>query len=278
MADEMNLEFEEVKFQDIGQDEFPVEEDDPLDALPPAKKSMVLFFVIDVSSSMKGEKIKTLNEAMRDVLPELIGVGGTETNIQVAVLAFSSGFEWITAEPMILEEYQNWRDLDADGVTDLGAALTELNSKMSRKSFLQSPSLSFAPVIFLMTDGCPTDNYKAGLELLRKNNWFKNGIKIALALGKSVDMEVLEEFTGDKECVLTANNVSQLRNLVRAISVTSSQIGSTSSPVSGGSSELTAEDVNGRKQDMMKDALLDIKQDIMLDDAAEGVDSYDAGW
>ena len=29
MADEMNLEFEEVKFQDIGQDEFPVEEDDP---------------------------------------------------------------------------------------------------------------------------------------------------------------------------------------------------------------------------------------------------------
>lgn len=277
MADEMNLDFDEVKFEDFSE-EVQAEDDDPLDALPPAKKSMVLFFVIDVSTSMRGEKIKTLNAAMRDVLPELIGVGGTETNIQVAVLTFSSGFEWVTAEPMILEEYQNWRDLEADGVTDLGAALTELNSKMSRKSFLQSPSLSFAPVVFLVTDGCPTDNYKAGLALLRNNNWFKCGIKIALALGNGVDMDVLEEFTGDREFVVKASNISQLRSLVQAISVTSSQIGSTSSPVSGGSSELTVEDVDGRKQDIMRDALQDIKKDIMLDDAADGVDSYDAGW
>lgn len=153
-----------------------------------------------------------------------------------------------------------------------------MNNKMSRKSFLQSPSLSFAPVIFLVTDGCPTDNYKAGLELLRRNNWFKYGIKIALALGNGVDMEVLEEFTGDKEFVVKANNIKQMRGLVQAISVTSSQIGSTSAPICGGSSELTEEDVKDRKLDAMRDALQEIKKDIMLEDAADGVDSYDAGW
>lgn len=122
MGDEMNLDFEDVEFGDFCE-EVEAENDDPLDAMSPAKKSMVLFFIMDVSTSMRGEKIKTLNSAMRDVLPELIGVGGTETNIRVAVLTFSSGFEWITSEPMVLEEYQNWKDLDADGVTDLGAPL-----------------------------------------------------------------------------------------------------------------------------------------------------------
>lgn len=277
MGDEMDLNFEEVSFSDFNE-EAEAEMDDPLEAMPPAKKSMVLFFLMDVSTSMRGEKIKTLNAAMRDVLPELIGVGGMETDIRIAVLSFSSGFEWVTPEPLILEEYQNWRDLDADGVTDLGAAFMELNAKMSRKAFLQSPSLSFAPVIFMVTDGCPTDNYKAGLAMLQKNNWFKHGIKIALALGNGVDMEVLEEFTGDKEFVVKADNIRQMRGLVQAISVTSSQIGSTSTPVTAGSGELDEADVTGRKQDAMRDALKEIKKDIMPEDAADGVDDYDSGW
>lgn len=277
MPDDMNLDFADIDFDEFSE-EVEVENDDPLETLSPAKKSMVLFFVMDVSTSMRGEKIKTLNNAMRDVLPELIGVGGTDTNIRVAVLTFSSGCEWMTSEPMLLEEYQNWKDLDADGVTDLGAALIELNNKMSRKSFLQSPSLSYAPVVFLVTDGCPTDNYKAGLEVIRKNNWFKHGIKIALALGNGVDMDVLEEFTGDSEFVVKAENIRQMRGLVQAISVTSSQIGSTSMPVGESADELTEKDVEGSKQEEMRKAIREIKEDIMMDDAFDGVDSYDSGW
>lgn len=152
LADIVDVEFEDFY------EESEIEDDDPLDVLPPAKKSMVLFFLIDVSSSMKGKRIQTMNQVMKDVLPELIGVGECNTDVRVAVMAFSSGVEWVTPEPIILEEYQRWKELEADGVTDLGAAFLELNQKMSRKVFLQSPSLSYAPVIFLITDGCPTDN------------------------------------------------------------------------------------------------------------------------
>lgn len=266
----------DIEFDDF-YEETDIEEDDPLDVLPPAKKSMVLFFLIDVSSSMKGERINTMNQVMKDVLPELIGVGESNTEVRVAVMAFGSGFEWITPEPMILEEYQRWRDLEADGVTDLGAALLELNGKMSRKSFLQSPSLSYAPVVFLITDGCPTDNYKAGLSVLRQNNWFKYGIKIALALGNGVDMDVLEEFTGDREFVVQARNLEEMKLLVRAISVTSSKIGSSSTPVSGGSEELTEADVSGSKQEAMKKAMKDMKDDIMGGTDMSG-DDFDKGW
>jgi len=82
----------------------------------------------------------------------------------------------ITSEPMIVEDNNSWKDLSANGITDLGMAFEELTSMLSRKKFLKSPSLSYAPVIFLMTDGYPTDNYKKGIEgknLKKINNWYK---------------------------------------------------------------------------------------------------------
>ncbi len=269
----------ELEFSDISEEAYyeEVEEDDPLNAMVPAKKSMVLFFVIDVSTSMRGEKINAMNQAMREVLPELIGVGGSNTEIKIAVLAFSSGFEWCTPEPVILEEYQSWPLLQAEGVTDLGAALLELNEKMSRGAFLQSPTLSYAPVIFLVTDGYPADNYKKGIETIWQNKWFKHGIKIALAIGSGVDKGVLEEFTGDSEFVVEACNVKSLLSLVKAISVTSSQIGSSSMPIVEFDKEIEEEDVEYLKQEQMKKAISEMKTDIML--VSDGSDIvFDAGW
>ena len=54
-------------------------EDDFLDAMEPAKKSMTIFFLIDVSGSMKGTKIGSLNGTMEELLPSLIGVGEAST-------------------------------------------------------------------------------------------------------------------------------------------------------------------------------------------------------
>ena len=164
-----------------------IEAIDPLETMPPAKKSMVIFFLVDTSKSMEGSKLESLNRVMGDILPELIGVGEAGTDVKVAVMSFSSGCEWITPEPVLIEEYQRWENLRADGVTDLGDACEELCQKLSRNSFLRAPSLSYAPVIFLMTDGYPTDNYKKGFEMLKKNRWFQYGLKIALAIGSNVD-------------------------------------------------------------------------------------------
>ena len=150
-------------------EEQSIEAIDPLETMPPAKKSMVIFFLVDTSKSMEGSKLESLNRVMGDILPELIGVGEAGTDVKVAVMSFSSGCEWITPEPVLIEEYQRWENLSADGVTDLGDACEELCQKLSRNSFLRAPSLSYAPVIFLMTDGYPTDNYKKGFEMLKKN-------------------------------------------------------------------------------------------------------------
>ncbi|MBR5047474.1 MAG: hypothetical protein IKX76_04485, partial [Eubacterium sp.] len=220
---------------------------------------------------------------MGDVLPELIGVGEAGTDVKIAVLSFSSGCEWITPEPVLIEEYQTWQNLTADGVTDLGEACQELCGKLSRKSFLSSPSLSYAPVIFLITDGYPTDNYRKGFDMLKENRWFKYGLKIALAIGSNVDMEVLEEFTEDEELVLQAYGADMLKKLVREIAVTSSKIGSASMTLTEAEGvERSPEDVAGTKKEAMIEAVQEMKQDILgvedLTDLADMDIEFDEGW
>ena len=256
---------------------------DPLETMPPAKKSMVIFFLVDTSTSMEGSKLDSLNKVMGDVLPELIGVGEAGTDVKVAVLSFSSGCEWITPEPVLIEEYQRWENLSADGVTDLGEACEELCSRLSRKSFLSSPSLSYAPVIFLITDGYPTDNYRKGFRMLKENRWFKYGLKIALAIGSNVDLDVLKEFTEDEELVLQAYGADMLKKLVREIAVTSSKIGSASMPLTeAGGRERTPEDVAGTKKEAMVEAVQEMKQDILgVEDLTDLTDmdiEFDEGW
>ena len=104
-------------------------EEDFLDTMEPAKKSMTIFFMIDVSGSMKGTKIGSLNSTMEELLPSLIGVGEASTDVKIAIMKFSTDVEWVTPEPVKIEEYQYWNRLEADGLTFMGDAFLELDRK-----------------------------------------------------------------------------------------------------------------------------------------------------
>ena len=54
-------------------------------AIEPTKKELVIFFIIDKSGSMSGTKIGAVNTAIREVLPVLRGIGGSDANITIAV-------------------------------------------------------------------------------------------------------------------------------------------------------------------------------------------------
>ena len=93
---------------------------------------------------------------------------------------------------------------------------------------MSSPSGCFAPAIILLSDGGPTDNFEAGLKALKGNSWYKNAIRIAIAIGDDADKEVLTQFTGSLEAVITVHNIDALKKMIRIIAITSSQIGSKS--------------------------------------------------
>lgn len=194
------------------------------------RRTMVLFFVVDTSGSMSGAKIGTVNSAIEEVVPDLkeISEENADSQIKIATLAFSTGARWVESAPVAAENFR-WNYLDAGGVTDLGEACNQLNEKLSRSAFMSNATGSFAPAIFLMSDGEPTDNYRHGLDKLKQNNWFKKAIKVAIAIGDDANTTVLADFTGNSEAVITVHTPEALKKWIKFVSVTSSEIGSKSS-------------------------------------------------
>lgn len=249
-------------------------DDDPLSATGVSRKSLVIFFLIDTSGSMKGKKMGELNTVMEELIPEIRRVGEADTEVKVAVLTFSTEVRWMYSTPIPIEDFE-WARLRASGVTSMGAAFKELNQRMSRNSFLNSPSLSFAPVIFLMTDGYPSDDYKEGLKELQNNSWYKFGLKAALGIGQEANDNILAEFTGSKDTVVHAYSGGQLAQMIKIIAVTSSQIGSKSMTLSDDTShELGEEDVFAAKQKLLGQQI----QELVTSQTDENDVPFDTGW
>lgn len=222
-----------------------------------SKRTMVLFFLIDKSNSMEGSKIGAVNVAMSEVIPEIqqIAEDSADANLKIAVLTFSTGASWMYASTIDAKDFK-WVDLNVDAWTDMGSAFSLLNEKLSRKEgFMTDSAGSYAPAIFLLSDGQPTDEYEKPLEELKNNNWFKASMKAAIAIGDDADKSMLAEFTGNSESVLTVHTPEALRKLIRFVSVTASKIGSTSSltPVDGQSHT---------KQDDFKDQVVDFNESL----------------
>ncbi|MBS4026100.1 MAG: VWA domain-containing protein [Clostridia bacterium] len=202
-----------------------------------SKRTMVLFFIIDKSYSMSGSKIGAVNVAVREVIPEIqkIAEDSADANIKIAVLTFSSGAQWMYQSAIDAKDFQ-WNGINVDGTTDIGQAFKLLNEKLARNGgFMTDAAGSYAPAIFLMSDGQPTDEYKKALADLKNNNWFKASLKAAVAIGDDADKDMLAEFTGNLESVLIVHTPEALKKLIRFVSVTASKIGSKSSnaPIDG---------------------------------------------
>lgn len=208
------------------------------DAVSVPRRTMTLFFLIDTSGSMAGTKMGAVNDAIVNILPMLedISSSNPDAEIKVAALEFSNGTKWLYNEPKSVEDFK-WIDAQAGGLTSLGEACLELNGKLSRSGYMKSASGSYAPAIILLSDGGPTDNFDGGIQTLQGNNWFKNAIRIAIAIGDDADLNVLSRFTGNSEAVIKVSNINALKQIIRVVAVTSSQIGSKSSSAGSASKQ-----------------------------------------
>ena len=87
------------------------------------------------------------------------------------------------------------------------------------------------PVLVLISDGQPTDDFEGGLKTLIDQPWGKKAVRIAIAIGEDVDHEVLQKFIGHPEMKpLQANNPEALVNHIKWVST--AVLKSASSPAS----------------------------------------------
>jgi uncharacterized protein YegL len=232
------------------------------DQVAVARKTMVLFFMVDCSGSMDGSKIGAVNNAIEEVIPEIrkISDENADAEIKVAALEFCSGSRWITKDGPVSAEQFVWKTLDAAGQTDMGDACKSLAKKLSTKEdgFMQAATGSYAPAIFLMSDGQPNDDdngFEKGLAILKQNNWFKAAVKVAVAIGDDADEGPLVAFTGNKESVVRVHDSATLKRLIKFVSVTSSQVASQSSHAKDGVA------VGEAKQTAINDAIAGFVQE-----------------
>lgn len=204
-----------------------------------ARKELHVFYVLDTSGSMYGASISALNHAVEETTEALktLAQSNGDADLKIAVLEFNSGCKWITSNgPESVEDFE-WEYLEAGGMTDIGAALRELDSKLSRHAFLKSVVGALMPVIVFMTDGFATDNYETALEEIRQNKWFSHGTKIGFAIGDDADVQMLSSVVGNSEAVIKTTDLDLFKRLMRFVSVRASMIASqshTTQNVTGG--------------------------------------------
>jgi len=195
-----------------------------------ASRPLHFIWVADCSGSMSVDgKIQALNNAIREAIPHMQQVAGENPNAQVLVraLAFSNGARWHISQPTNVADFR-WQDLKAEGVTDLGKALTLLADVLNPDAM---PGRALPPVLVLISDGQPTDNFDAGLKALMDSPWGRKAVRIAIAIGEDADHDILQRFIGHPEFKpLQANNAE---TLVRYIKWASTEVlKSASSPAS----------------------------------------------
>ena len=192
-----------------------------------ATRPIHFFWVVDCSGSMYGEKIGIVNNTIQECIPEMRNSADNNPNAQLLIraLQFSSGASWITTSPVPVENY-SWEDMEANGLTELGKAFDLLAAQLSIPPM---PARALPPVIVLLSDGQPTDDYKKSLDKLKGKPWFRKAVKIAISIGQDADDDALIEFTGNKELVLQANNATALAKMIKWASTTASMVSAPSS-------------------------------------------------
>ena len=155
-------------------------------------------FIADCSSSMAGDKISSLNTAIREAIPHMQTVAGENPNAEVLVRAvkFSDGAQWHISQPTKIDQFQ-WVDLHTSGSTSMGQALKLVADQLKIPPMTDR---ALPPVLVLITDGQPTDDFKSGLQAL-------------------MNEQVLQDFIGNPEIrPLQANNSETLVHYIKWVS------------------------------------------------------------
>ena len=192
---------------------------DDLESFGIPRKKLPLFFLIDTSGSMDGSKIATVNQAMAETINEVRNIGGSDADVQISVITFDDECKWMYDSPVAVESFK-WNNLTADGMTCLGEALNQLETKLHRDK-MGDIHASFAPVLILLSDGFPNDDYISGFKNIEGNKWYMQSLRIALGIGKDFDRGVLERFTGSPELVAEANGKRALHTMIKKIALSS---------------------------------------------------------
>lgn len=156
-----------------------------------AAKPLPVVLLLDTSGSMAGEKIDTLNTAVGKMLNTFAKNEVRETEFLVSVVTF--GGNATLAVPPSRASKVRLGSFRAEGGTPLGAALRMVKEMIEDKD--QTPSRAYRPLVVLVSDGVPTDEWQGPLTDFVETGRSTKCDRMAMGIGA-------EAFTGGAKTML----------------------------------------------------------------------------
>lgn len=177
-------------------------------------RRLPVFLVLDTSGSMTGEPIEQVKNGVQMLVSALRQDPYALETAYLSVITFSS----TATEAVPLTELAAFQvpALTASGATALGEALA-LVANVASAGLAKTTSSAkgdWKPMVFLMTDGAPTDDWQKGLTRFQQEKW---GIVVGCAVN-SGDVTVLQKIAGDAVVKLDTSDSTAMSKFFKWVS------------------------------------------------------------
>lgn len=157
-------------------------------------RRLPIYFLIDVSESMVGDQIQLVEEGLATIIKELKTDPYALETVHISIIAFAGQAMTLVPLTDIINFYPP--KFPIGGGTSLGNGLGQLMFDM-RKNIAKTTTDQkgdWKPIIFLFTDGVPTDDTRAVFQEWKKN-WQGQTNLVAVSFGEETDLHLLKELT-----------------------------------------------------------------------------------
>ncbi|MDR2164690.1 MAG: VWA domain-containing protein [Zoogloeaceae bacterium] len=155
-------------------------------------RRLPVYLLLDVSGSMSGEPIEAVKTGVQTLVSTLRQDPYALETAYLSVITFGSNAQQLVP----LTELSSFQTpgISASGTTALGDALVLLAERVDAEIEKTTAEVKgdWKPLVFIMTDGVPTDDWAKGHEKLKK---IRTGIIVACAAGHGADTSVLKQIT-----------------------------------------------------------------------------------
>ncbi len=193
-------------------------------------RPLPVIVLADTSGSMSVDgKIEALNQGLQEMIVSLAGESRLRAEIQVSVITFGCNGAQLNLPLTPAHQLKNFTRLAAEGATPMGGAFTLASQMIEDKECI--PSRAYKPVIVLLSDGHPTDDWQGPFDRLIKGERSSKATRFAMAIGADADESMLGNFANDPEAPLfRAENARDIRRFFRAVTMSVSARSQSTTP------------------------------------------------
>ncbi len=155
-------------------------------------RRLPVYLLLDTSGSMYGEPIEAVKNGVQTLISTLRNDPYALETAYISIITFNTTAQQVTPLTELAAFQQP--TIEASGCTALGEALGLLAQKIDSEVTKTTAEVKgdWRPLVFLMTDGAPTDNIEYGLADFKKR---KCGVVVACAAGQGANTDVLKQIT-----------------------------------------------------------------------------------